>query len=255
MDDDDGRKRQGPTDFSTVLKYAGLEKPVDGGPDEKRHYAEQFSQDVAEWYAGYLRTDDRVGRLLPPEAPVATKRGNKRLDIGSLDDNDYLALDVSIKTFNFRDHRSGNYTKNYTGRFYELLGESFELHDSYPLAVLAALISLPMDSCYDSTPRRASSFGQAVRQFSKIGGRSSPNDEKTLFEFTFVSLHDEAGEIFFFDASRPPPQKGPPPLEDRLSTSQTIDILLDAVESRRSLREKSRLPENSPFVWLEDLSP
>jgi hypothetical protein len=251
MSEINDRKRRGPTEFIEVLNYVGR-KPKDGTQNEKRHYSEVFSQDVAEWFAGYLRGDHRLSKLLPPEHPVDTNDGNKRLDISALDQNGYLSLDVSIKTFNFIDKRSRNYAKNYTGRFYELIGESFELHSSYPCAVLLALIFLPWDSCLDGTDRRPSSFGNAVKRFGKLAGRQSHEDNISLYELVFVAIFDEEGSVVFFNANNPPPRHGVPPRERLLSASQVVEEVLSKVAERESLRSSQPLPSALNFRWLDN---
>jgi hypothetical protein len=104
--------------------------------------------------------------VLTPEAKIPTiYEGGKSLDVGVVDERQYLLLDLSIKTFNFKDRNTTNYRKNYTGRFYELLGEELDLRRRYRWATLVALVFLPEDSVDDSSP---SSFAHAVRQLSKI---------------------------------------------------------------------------------------
>lgn len=244
------RKRKGPTPFSTVLDWVGRDKPIHGGQNEKRHYSEVFSQDVAEWVAGYLVGRRGLDKVLPPEAPVRTAFGKKRLDVGAVDHRDYLVVDISIKTFNFTDSRSGNYKKNYTGRFYELLGESMDLHHTYAHAVLVALIFLPEEALFDGTTRAPSSFGSAVKQYSKIAGRAAYTDEDVRFEHVYVGVHSTSGDIFFVDATRPPPKQGMPPLKWQLTPQEMFDEVLRSVEGRGELRRRSQAVLGSPFRWL-----
>ena len=118
---------------------------------------------------------------MTPEAKDPTVYGGKSLDVGVVDSRGYLLLDFSIKTFSFKDNKTKNYRHNYTGRFYELLGEALDLRKSYKFATLVALVFLPEDSTSDSDP---SSFAFAVRQFSKIA--ALPSTECGMVEFDRV---------------------------------------------------------------------
>ena len=246
------RLRNGPSSFETVLKYAGNNKAILDTQNGKRHYSERFSQDVAEWFAGYLRHDIKHDTLLPPESPIKTSFGTKRLDIGCVDPNGYLSLDVSIKTFHFRDQRTKKYNKNFTGRFYELLGESLDLHRSYPLAVLAAIIILPIDSCNDSLTAAPSSFGCAVRQFSKISGRIEPEDDPILFEHVFIGLYN-SNSIAFFNAMDAPPKQGIPERCYLISIEELIGKLIHSTDIRKATRNISKMREQRTFSWAKPI--
>lgn len=223
---------------------------LEGDQNESRHYSETFSKGVALWLRGLLLDDKRLHQVLTPEARVPTCFGKKSLDVGCLDKNDYLALDISIKTFHFRDRDTGRYTHNYTGRFYELLGEGLDLRLSYPEAVLVAIIFMPVDSCDDGTPRAASSFGNAVKQYSKIASRGTDDDHALSFEHVFIGLYDPTG-VSFFDARTPPPFHGQPPASVMLSTEQMLERLLEHVVSRESHRAKSTMNIVPSFVWAK----
>jgi hypothetical protein len=183
--------------------------------------------------------------VLTPEAKVKTIYGGKSLDVGVVDGRGYLLLDVSIKTFNFKDRATGNYRHNYTGRFYELLGEELDLRRSYRWATLVAIIFLPADSVDDSSP---SSFAHAVRQYSKI--ISHDQNEPYGFEQVYIAVHDVKGSIYFFDASEAPPRTGHPPVEMRFDTNTVVEHMRKAVNQRAARASTSPMPVCKPFRFL-----
>jgi|GEM_PF-6638779 len=221
---------------------------LEGNQNKSRHYSETFSKGLALWLRGLLLDDERLEQVLTPEATVPTCFGRKSLDVGCLDKSNYLALDISIKTFNFRDGDTGRYTHNYTGRFYELLGEGLDLRLSYPEAVLAAVIFLPVDSCSDGTSRAASSFGNAVKQFSKIASQGTDDDHALSFEHVVIGLYDSTG-VSFFDARIPPPFHGEPPASAMLSTEQMLERLLMHVTNREPHRATGTMNILPNFTW------
>ena len=238
MNVNENRTRSGGSSFSGVIGFVHenvgtKEEVLLKSQNAKRHYSEVFSQEVAEWFAGFLRADLRIYKLLPPEHPVNVKDGSKRHDIAAIDKGGKLILDISIKTFNFVD-RTNSYGKNFTGRWYELLGESFEIHDFYPNAVMVAVIVLPMDSCFDSTQRRFSSFNKAVKRFGKSAGGPLCEGNLSKFEFVFIGIFNEEGIIRFFNAQNDPPPSGLPNKEQLLRTEQVIETILNLVELRKN---------------------
>jgi hypothetical protein len=237
-------------DFANVLESVG-ERPQAADQNVTRHYSETLSKALALWLRDLLLKDTRVSNVLLPEATVATCFGKKPLDIGCLDDIGYLSLDISIKTFSFRDRKTGRYTHNFTGRFYELLGEGLDLRLSYPEAVLTALVFLPLDGCNDGTKGAPSSFGKAVKQYAKIAGRGSDGEHALSFEHVFIGLYDEANGVSFFDARMPPPRHGPPPKKSLISTGQMLETVLATVADRASLRATHRMNTQSAFRWAE----
>lgn len=239
-----------PNEGFATLVAAIAHLRLEGNQNKSRHYSETFSKGLAVWLRGQLLDDERVHEILTPEATVPTCFGKKSLDVGCLDKNNYLALDISIKTFNFRDGGTGRYTHNFTGRFYELLGEGLDLRLSYEEAVLAALIFLPIDSCNDGTARAASSFGNAVKQFNKIAARGNDDDHALSFEHVFIGLYDPTG-VSFFDARTPPPFNGEPPASVMMSTEQMLERLLTNVVSRESRRARSTMNIVPSFVWAQ----
>lgn len=228
-----------------VLAEVGPKPLAGASQNESRHYSERFSKALAHW----LRT--RVARCFPdatimtPEARVATVYGAKSLDVGVLDARGYLLADFSIKTFNFKDRKTGNYRHNYTGRFYELLGEELDLRKSYLHATLVALVFLPADSASDSIP---SSFAHAVRQYSKVlapAGEPAP----TRFEHVFIGLHDGAGDLGFFDASGPPPKTGLPHATRLQDADAMIGCVAQTVAARRPASASAAMPIPQAFRY------
>ena len=227
--------------FKNVLDAVGKRPELVSGQNITRHYAETFSRESALWFREISVAFDLGSSILMPEAKVDTVYGignrGKSLDVAVLDEREYLVLDISIKSFNFQDHRTGNYRKNYTGRFYELLGEGFDLCKSYKFATLVAVILLPIDALTDSTP---SSFGHAVRQFSKII-KSSDNDIFG-FDFVFIGVFDSKGEIFFFDSKYTPPAYGPPSSERQYDVNEIFNMISKHLDQKENKRKEDTIP-------------
>jgi hypothetical protein len=240
-----------PTDgFDKLLASVGDRPPV-ADQHVTRHYSETLSKALAHWIRDRLIGDPRIHTVLSPEGRVPTCFGRKSLDVGCLDSSGYLALDISIKTFSFRDRATGRYTHNFTGRFYELLGEGLDLRLSYPEAVLVAMVFLPMDSCGDATDRAASSFGSLVKQFSKIAARGGDGDHALSFEHVFVGLYD-AKDVSFFDASTAPPRDGVPPKADLLTCRELLSLVLESVGRRAAVRDPRKMNTESAFRWASE---
>jgi hypothetical protein len=239
--------------FASVLQSVG-KRPRATNQNVTRHYSETLSKSLALWLRDLLLKDKRVSNVLSPEARVPTCYGQKSLDIGCLDDSGYLSLDISIKTFSFRDRATGRYTHNFTGRFYELLGEGLDLRLSYPEAVLTALVFLPMDSCDDGTSGAASSFGNAVKQYAKIAGRGTDGEHALSFEHVFIGLYDESDGVSFFDARTSPPRHGPPPKKALISTGQMLETVLATVADRAALRATHKMNIQPAFRWADAAS-
>ena len=233
--------------FKSVLAKVGVRPQGALSQNETRRYSETLSKEIAHWLRD-LVIDEGIGaRVLTPEAKIPTiyERG-KSLDVGVVDERNYLVLDISIKTFNFKDRETKNYRHNYTGRFYELLGEELDLRRSYRWSTLVALIFLPSDSTADSDP---SSFAHAVRQFSKILNRD--HEQGVGFEHVFVAVHDEDGSIYFFNTHAAPPRTGHPKRSDRMSVDDVIKTIGQSVRARAGRVSKDRLPTRMQFRYLD----
>lgn len=114
---------------------------------DKKNYAEALSRKLAIRFANGLRPNFR--EILPDESGVGqeskarTAKGFKRLDVNYSRPEIGLGLGVSIKTINFRDPKTGRYTKNYTRVDGELRAEASDYHDRQPYAVMVAVVFIP----------------------------------------------------------------------------------------------------------------
>ena len=232
--------------FSDVIRVVGRRPSLGSSQGATRIYSEKFSREIALWLRDFFLNDARGFAALKPEGKVKTIYGTKSLDVGLVDSRGYLRLDISIKTFNFKDAKTANYRHNYTGRFYELLGEELDLRRSYRWSTLAAFIFLPMDGADDSEP---SSFAHAVRQFSKICDRFGTWDSPEHFDHVFVVLYGSDGSLIFYDALNSPPRKGLPDASKSMSVCQVLDILNRTVDLRCSKAEADGLPVLIPFNY------
>ena len=237
--------------FPELVASLGDKPSEYASQNSTRHYSEVFSKELALWLRQEIIASDIGTTVLPPEGKVDTIYGignrGKSLDVGVIDSKKYLLLNISIKTFNFKDKKTNNYRHNYTGRFYELLGEDLDLRRSYPLATLAAFIFLPEDSTIDTDP---SSFAHATRQFSKILRRKREKHELG-FEYVYIGIHTAHGELYFFDAEKIPPRIGAPLESERTTIESVISELHRAVNDRRNEIENAQLPKYIPYKFAD----
>ena len=241
-----------PGDFSHVLQRVGQKPSGTVSQDDSRHYSETFSKEVAHWVNREVFKRFPSLRVLPPEGKVDTVFGKgrhgKSLDVSVLDSRSYLLVDVSIKTFNFRDRRTRNYRHNYTGRFYELLGEELDLRKSYAHSVLVAMILLPDDATTATNAKSASCFAMCVKQFSKAARR--PTDATPFgFDMVFVGVHSSNGDIYFFDATMRPPRVGHPRTDQQASLEDVLDRMVELYDSRKDVIETAPLPKYKQFEF------
>lgn len=237
------------SEFKSVIDAVGERPAEDADQNASRHYSERFSKEVALWIREKVIARNVGVNVLPPEGKVDTIYGigrrGKSLDIGVLNGRKYLVLNISIKTFNFKDRRTKHYRHNYTGRFYELLGEELDLRRSYPHATSAAMIFLPEDSYVDTNP---SSFAHAVKQFSKIIKEVA--DEGAMgFEHVFIAVHNSSGNLSLFDAAAMPPRYGAPSDALVKSMDEVLDILAATAKSRQSKTDSDALPAYTAFAF------
>lgn len=237
------------TDFKSVIDAVGQRPAQDADQNASRHYSERFSKEVALWIREKV-IERKIGtHVLAPEGKVDTIYGvgnrGKSLDIGVLNSRKYLLLNISIKTFNFKDRKTKNYRHNYTGRFYELLGEELDLRRSYAHSILAAIIFLPEDSLTDTSP---SSFAHAVRQFSKIA-KKNRDETAPGFEFVFIAVHNTEGRLFLFDATQVPPRVGIPSIKSIKSINDVLDQLAAIAKNRQAKTEIDALPTYTAFTY------
>ena len=232
--------------FQHVLLKVGKRPSLPASQNVTRHYSETLSKEIALWLRDYLISEALGANVLTPEAKIPTIYGGKSLDVGVVDQRGYLLLDISIKTFNFKDKQTQNYRHNYTGRFYELLGEELDLRRSYRWSTLVAMIFLPEDCTEDSSP---SSFAHAVRQFSKIA--STDLSVGLGFEHVFVGVHGPTGSLYFFNAAEFPPKEGPPPPKQSLHIEDVLAVIRKTVEARRSHVAADPLPTHIRYKFVE----
>ena len=183
------------------------------------------------------------------EFTVGASIDKKRTDVGVWDDAAGLVFGVSIKTLSFRDRsgkgataRLGRYVKNVKRNDMELRDEADVLHRRQPFAVLAAILFIPEDACWDAgTENGHSSFAHIVFTLRKRTGRRDPHTSRPdLFERVFVGLYDEAGHVGFFDVIKPPRRNQKPDQSELLALGDVVDELVDTV----TLRNTGSLPAN-----------
>jgi hypothetical protein len=235
--------------FADVLAVVGKRPPTSADQHATRHYSETLSKELAHWVRDAVVARNLGSKVLTPEAKVPTVYGGKSLDVGVLDQRGYLVLDVSIKTFNFKDRHTQNYAHNFSGRFYELLGEELDLRRSYRWATLVALIFLPEDSTIDG--KETSSFANAVKWYSKIALPEESDAAGARFEHVYIGLHKPDGAIYFFDATRAPPQRGAPEKKHRLPFDQILSVISETVAKRNSQVATDKLPNHTRFRFAK----
>lgn len=235
------------TSIRSELEHARRQVPISPGPeftgvradgtpagrDEKKNFAQALSDVLAIAVADALRTDfpgvlpvrdPKGGLVRGTESPARTLKGVKKLDVNYSTVQLGPGLGVSIKTLNFRDPRSRRYTKNVSRIDNELRAEAGDYHERQPFAVLCAIVFLPRDSVDDG---EVSSFAHAALTFRFRTGRASHRDGAELFERLYIALYEATeptrlGEAVCFDARNPPPKRGLPRSEDRLSLEQVV---------------------------------
>lgn len=214
-----------------------------------KRQAEVFSHDLAEMLARDLRSrfPVRFGNAEAGEKRAGTDVGAKRLDVNVSDKMYGLRVGVSIKTILQKDKKSG-YVKNRKRIDEEFLAEAMAYHVRQPYSVLVGIYFLPSDGCLDGNDRRASSFGQWVEKLYHRSGRGNPKHDPELFERMFIGLFEKdgpkKGEVWFFDAQKAPPKKGPPSDVDL----ESWDWLLNAIHSEFVKR-------SAGFRWADDAEP
>jgi hypothetical protein len=241
--------------------------------EQKKNFAQALSDSLALKIANGLRrdfpgvlpyTDVKLGLVKGNESAVRTLKGVKKLDVNFSTLQLGLGLGVSIKTLNFRDAASSRYTKNITRIDNELRAEAADYHVRQPFAVLAAIVFLPSDSLRDG---EVSSFAHAALTFRFRAGRKVPSDSPELFERLFIALYDpDEGGVVCFDASRPPPRKGLPRQQDRLSMSGVLkeitgafyernvpkQIFAESAEDADKTAELDELSKNDPDLFAKE---
>jgi hypothetical protein len=224
-------------------------RPPDDDPDRgvKKNYAQRLSRGIAIVVADRLR--ERFPNVLPTrdeghERAVSGAGGSKRLDVCVWNDPLVgLLLDVSIKTYSFRDYdgkkkRLGRMTKNVVRNDHELRAEAARIHERQPYAVLVGLMFVPYAASMDGKDG-TSSFAHMVATFRGRSGRDEPDDHRyERFEAFYIGLYehegDLRGQVRFFDVRTDPPQTGRPRRQDTLSFDELVANMAGLVERRNS---------------------
>jgi hypothetical protein len=237
--------------FAEAFANAAPRPPDDASRSDKKNYAERLSRQLAQVFADSLR--QVFPGILPDaagggqESKARTSKGFKKLDINYSKIDLGLALGVSIKTINFADPKSGRFTKNYSRNENELRAEAMDYHKRQPWSVLIAVIFLPIDSCDDAksgkkTEQGASSFGNAVRFFRNIAGRTRTDGPADQFEKVFIALYDSLHEVVFFDVEKAPPKARRPEPNETVSFAGLMGSITSTYDRRNC----------PPFVWADD---
>lgn len=266
------------TPLRTVLDTAEPKPAPDGARGDKKNYAQRLSNLLATFLANALRgnfpaiTPLADGRQ--QEARVAVDGGQKRLDVKVTDPTLGLLLNVSIKTYSFRDYdnareRLGRWTKNIVRNDHELRGEAMVLHQRQPYSVLIAVLFEPFATCDDGDPSsradvNKSSFAHHVATLYKRTGRGkrpvygtggnawvdfgADDPRHELFERVFIALYETEGEergaVRFFDVEKSPPRNGRPGLRDTLSLDEFVEVV-DREVARRNRTAPAWAPVDS----------
>jgi hypothetical protein len=213
--------------------------------EQKKNFAQALSEALAFKIANALRADfpdvlpreDGKGVVRGNESPARTLKGVKRLDVNYSTIQLGLGLGVSIKTLNFKDSKSGRYTKNVTRIDNELRAEAGDYHERQPFAVLAALVFMPVDAADDAGSGDVSSFAHAAITLRFRNGRSSHQESPDRFERLYIALYEPVaegtlGKVVCFDVLQPPPRRGLPRTADRLTLAGAIKGIKDAFYER-----------------------
>jgi hypothetical protein len=147
-----------------------------------------------------------------------------------------LGLGISVKTLNFRDGKSGRFTKNLQRIDKELNAEAGDLHGFQPRAVLAALLLMPEEARTDGAKGR-SSFDHALDVFRKRVGRAGEVQAAERFELFFLGTYaaDAAryGDVVLHDLEGF--RSGDPVPPDR-TWEDFLEAIRRACEQRFSMR-------------------
>lgn len=213
-------------------------KYLEFGRAVKHAYAHKLSTSLAQKFADGLRPKFRG--ILPDEQGAKHKSrsgsasGLKKLDVNYSTTQIGLELGVSIKTLNFRDESTKQFTKNIKRLDSELRAEAEDYHKRQPYAVLAALVFMPDEAASDSENK--SSLRHAWEVFRTRSGRSSNTNEVSRFERLWLCVYGASeqsfGECKCHDVSEEFPPTGLP------KSGQTISHVLHEIEAEFKKRNK-----------------
>lgn len=232
--------------------------------EDRRNYAQRMSEAAAVLLATSLRP--YFDEILPhadgtgQESRARTGKGVKKLDVNYSTPQLGLGLGVSIKTINFRDPKTGRYTKNPTRNDNELRAEAMDYHERQPYAVLVAVLFMPFDSCDDGRPEKPkqsrSSFAQVVNVLRHRSNRYAPTADAQRFEAIFIGLYEhrgaKRGEVSFFNVLEAPPQFGRPRSDRLLNYEQLVRDILGLYDERNVVKP-AWFPAFAETPTLQDL--
>lgn len=205
---------------------------IELGRGAKKNFAQAFSTALAQKTADVLRPD--FPGILPSEdgqfheSQSTGAGGAKKLDVNYSTTKSGLELAVSIKTVNFKDEVTNRYTKNTKRIDGELRAEAQDCHRRQPYAVLVAYLLLPFEAATDGDQGK-SSLKHNAEVMAARGGRTSDQDNQSLFELCFIGLYDDAGRTSFFSPDAAP-EIGVP--EEMFPFSKTIELVHSAFTAR-----------------------
>lgn len=253
--------RHGTIDTFTKSLDAAEPRPGESAPrDQKKNYAERFSNALAVLVANKLRAGPKgqpyFANVLPKEggegqeSRARTGKGVKKLDVNYSTPELGLGLGVSLKTINFKDPATQRYTKNIVRVDNELRAEAMDYHVRQPYAVLVAVVLLPADAAEDGKGKvknSCSSFAHAVNTLRHRAGRRLPTEDAQLFEAVWIGLYDfkgaRRGRVGFFDALGRVPQFGRPPEGQLLDLERLVQAIVAAYDQRNKVTPAWESPE------------
>jgi hypothetical protein len=211
-------------------------KYIELGRAVKRNFAQRLSTCLAQKIADALRP--KLKGILPDERGAkhesrsGSASGLKRIDVNYSTPQIGLGLAVSLKTVNFKDEKTGRFTKNITRLDGELRAEAQDCHGRHRYAVLAALIFLPKEAAHDSNTK--SSLRHAWDIFKRRGGRTSTSNEDSLFERIWICVYDSEqtnfGQVQCFSTAEEMPTAGLP--DKHLTLSEVVGQIDNIFRSR-----------------------
>jgi hypothetical protein len=203
---------------------------IEIGRGAKKNFAQRLSNSLAQKMADALRPGFRG--ILPDEHGRGQESrsrgagGPKKLDVNYSHVQIGLGLGVSIKTINFKDEKTGRYTKNIKRLDGELRAEAQDYHVRQPYSVLAALIFMPDEAALDSDTK--SSLRHAWEVFQRRSGRKSTTNDASLFERIWLCVYDTSeatlGTCRCFDVGADFPYAGLP------TSWQTLSELIPQID-------------------------
>lgn len=245
-------------DLRAALDAAEPRPPDDASRDLKKNYAQRLSRALASEVAHRLRP--AFPNISPTcgdegqEREIGGAGGTKRLDVCVWDDRMGLLLDVSIKTYSFRDYdtrkrRLGRWTKNVVRNDIELRAEAARMHERQPYAVLVGLMFAPLPVC-DDGKREPSSFAHMVMTFRSRAGRLGHDDKRfDRFEAFYIGLYerdgDQRGRVRFFDVAKKPPRNGRPKQVDTITLPELVQTIGNLVDARNTKDVEWAEPEDA----------